>query len=47
MNAGESFVKWIRPAGAAVILGLFIIVTIMLLFTILLCECRKQMVALV
>lgn len=33
MNAGESFVKWIRPAGAAVILGLFIIVTIML-FTV-------------
>lgn len=33
MNAGADFVKWIRPAGAAVILALFILVTFML-FTV-------------
>ncbi|MBR0063819.1 MAG: hypothetical protein IJP67_06605 [Oscillospiraceae bacterium] len=33
MSAGEEFIKWIRPAGAAVILVLFIVVTAML-FTV-------------
>lgn len=30
MSAGEEFIKWIRPAGAVLVISLFILVTFML-----------------
>jgi len=33
LRTGEGFVKWLRPAGCALFLGLFVIVTVML-FTV-------------